>query len=94
MDELWAYNVLPPPHRTSMRSSRDVCFSSCSGSFPGFMGLRFICLLSALFFAEKGEGKMCAKCILEEKAENVVKVIRAAVVDIANRRETRRIRGD
>jgi hypothetical protein len=43
LDELRSYNVLPPPHMTSMHPSRDGCFSSCSGSFTGFMGLRFIC---------------------------------------------------
>jgi hypothetical protein len=39
-----AYKALPPPHIASLYLSRVGCFSSCSGFFPGFVGLRFICL--------------------------------------------------
>jgi hypothetical protein len=60
-DELRAYNVLPPPHMTSVRPSRDGCFSSCSGSFPGFVGLRFICPSCVVSFEvrEHGSGMYC-----------------------------------
>jgi hypothetical protein len=60
----------------------------------GFMGLRFICLLSALPFAERGEGKMNARCVLEEKAREAVKVVKGIVFQPISERENARARAD
>jgi len=61
LDEFRAYKVLPPPHMTSMHSSRDGCFSSCSGFSMGFVGLRFICPSCVVSFEvrEHGSGMYC-----------------------------------
>jgi hypothetical protein len=45
----------------------------------GFMGLRFICLSSAFFFAEKGGKEMRSVAVLEEKVQPIVRVIKAAI---------------
>ena len=58
------------------------------------MGVRFICLSSAFPFAEKGEGKMECISVMEEKAREAVKVIKAAVFQPVSERESARARAD
>ena len=64
------------------------------GVFRGFMGLRFICLSCVVPIAERGFGKMNAKCILEEKAENAVKVIKSVVFKPIEQERAERARAD
>jgi len=58
------------------------------------MGLRFICLSSALSFAEKGEGKMECISVMEEKAREAVKVIKAVVFRPIEQERAERARAD
>ena len=58
------------------------------------MGLRFICLSSALSFAEKGCRKMKAVSVVEEKIQPIVRVIKAVVFQPRAESENARARAD
>jgi hypothetical protein len=64
------------------------------GVFMGFRGLRFICLLSAFPLAEKGGLGMKAISVVEEKAENAIKVIKAVVFRPIEQERAERARAD
>jgi hypothetical protein len=60
----------------------------------GFMGLRFICLSSALSFAEKGGKEMRSVAVLEEKVQPIVRVIKAVVFRPIEQERAERARAD
>jgi hypothetical protein len=58
------------------------------------MGLRFICLLSALPFAKRRERKMKCVNIMEERAREAVKVVKAVVFRSIEQERAERARAD
>jgi hypothetical protein len=91
---IWAYKAFSQPHIANKALTYDDALSGFYGDFRGFMGLRFICLSSALPFAEKEEGKMKCVSVMEEKAENAVKVIKAVVFQLRSSETAERTRAD
>jgi hypothetical protein len=60
----------------------------------GFRGLRFIFLSSALPFAKKGGLGMKAISVVEEKAQPIVRVIKAVVFRPIEQERAERARAD
>jgi len=91
---IWAYKAFSRPHFANRVLTHNNAISGFFRDFRGFMGLRFICLSSAFSFAEKGDGKMNARCVLEEKAREAVKVVKGIVFQPISERENTTARAD
>ena len=91
---IWAYKVLLQPHIAIGALTYNNALSGFFGAFMGFRGLRFICLSSAFSFAEKGDEKMKAVSLVEEKFQPIVRVIRAVVFQPLREERTERARAD
>jgi len=89
-----AYKAYSEPHNTIKASAHNNAISRFFRYFRGFMGLRFICLSSALSFAEKGDGKMKAVSVVEEKIQPIVRVIKAVVFRPIEQERAERARAD
>jgi hypothetical protein len=88
------YKAYSEPHFAIGALAHNNALSGFFRDFRGFMGLRFICLSYVVPIAEKGDGKMKCVSVMEEKAENAVKVIKAVVFQLRPSETAERTRAD